>query len=183
MKDTDERNLGMEFWPERKERIVAGRLGEREMEEMEEMEEGLRDQDQPSDPGALADIVPVGVLSSLRALRLALVAFAAILLVLWAMSYGAAAAFAQAAPGSGGGDAIQGTIANVRDYIAGLLLVLGGLGFVVSLGLKAASPINENAQYLSHMGLKSSCIAVLGGAIVGPVMDIVQGLAQGGGAG
>jgi hypothetical protein len=77
----------------------------------------------------------------------------------------------------GGGDAIQGTLANVRDYIASLLLLLGGIGFVVSLGLKAASPINENAQYLSNMGMKSSFIAVLGGAIVGPVMDIIQGLA------
>lgn len=177
----------MEFWPERKERIVAGRLGERDVKEMEEArlaaKEGLQGEDEPSGRLVLAEVVPAGILSSLRAFRLALVAFAAILLVLWAMSYGASAAFAQAAPGSGGGDAIQGTIANVRDYIAGLLLVLGGLGFVVSLGLKAASPINENAQYLSHMGLKSSCIAVIGGAIVGPVMDIVQGLAQGGGAG
>jgi hypothetical protein len=77
----------------------------------------------------------------------------------------------------GGGDAIQATLSNVRDYIASLLLLLGGIGFVVSLGLKAASPINENAQYLSNMGMKSSFIAVLGGAIVGPVMDIIQGLA------
>lgn len=77
----------------------------------------------------------------------------------------------------GGGDAIQATLANVRDYIAGLLLLLGGIGFDVSLGLKAASPINENAQYLSNMGMKSSFIAVIGGAIVGPVMDIIQGLA------
>lgn len=87
---------------------------------------------------------------------------------------GAAPALAQQ---GGGEDAIQATLANVRDYIASLLLLLGGIGFVVSLGLKAASPINENAQYLSNMGMKSSFIAVLGGAIVGPVMDIIQGLA------
>ena len=79
----------------------------------------------------------------------------------------------------GGGDAIESTLTNVRDYIAGLLLVLGGIGFVVSLGLKAASPVNENAQYLAHMGLKSSAIAVLAGAIVAPIMDIIQGLAGG----
>jgi hypothetical protein len=53
------------------------------------------------------------------------------------------------------------------------------VGFVVSLGLKAASPVNENAQYLAHMGLKSSAIAVLAGAIVAPIMDIIQGLAGG----
>jgi|SRR5829696_3423701 hypothetical protein len=81
--------------------------------------------------------------------------------------------------GGGGGDAIESTLTNVRDYIAGLLLVLGGVGFVVSLGLKAASPVNENAQYLAHMGLKSSAIAVLAGAIVAPIMDIIQGLAGG----
>lgn len=80
----------------------------------------------------------------------------------------------------GGGDAIQGTLANVRDYIAGTLLVLGGIGFVVSLGLKAASPINENAQYLANYGMKSSFIAVLAGAIVNPIMQIIQGLAAGG---
>ncbi len=98
-------------------------------------------------------------------------------LSLWLLAQfvvGAAPALAQQ---GGGGDAIQGTLSNVRDYIASLLLLLGGIGFVVSLGLKAASPINENAQYLSNMGMKSSFIAVLGGAIVGPVMDIIQGLA------
>lgn len=80
-------------------------------------------------------------------------------------------------------DAIRGTLANVRDYIAGTLLILGGIGFVVSLGLKAASPINENAQYLANYGMKSSIIAVLAGAIVNPVMQIIQGLAAGGGGG
>ncbi len=93
---------------------------------------------------------------------------------LWVVFFGLNPALAQE---GGGGDAIQATLSNVRDYIASLLLLLGGIGFVVSLGLKAASPINENAQYLSNMGMKSSFIAVLGGAIVGPVMDIIQGLA------
>lgn len=87
---------------------------------------------------------------------------------------------ALAQEGGGGGDAIQSTLANVRDYIAGTLLVLGGIGFVVSLGLKAASPINENAQYLANYGMKSSFIAVLAGAIVNPIMQIIQGLAAGG---
>jgi hypothetical protein len=100
--------------------------------------------------------------------------------LLWIFAaVGAEPALAQEG-GGGGSDAIQSTLANVRDYIAGTLLVLGGIGFVVSLGLKAASPINENAQYLANYGMKSSFIAVLAGAIVNPIMQIIQGLAAGG---
>lgn len=115
-----------------------------------------------------------------RATRYALCILTGTLVWVLLLNLYAGEALAQASPGGGGGgDAIEGTLANVRDYIAGLLLVLGGIGFVVSLGLKAASPVNENAQYLAHMGLKSSAIAVLAGAIVSPIMDIIQGLAAG----
>ena len=112
------------------------------------------------------------------AAKYALLALAGTLVSLLLLSLCAGEALAQQG-GGGGGDAIESTLTNVRDYIAGLLLVLGGIGFVVSLGLKAASPVNENAQYLAHMGLKSSAIAVLAGAIVAPIMDIIQGLAGG----
>ena len=112
-----------------------------------------------------------------RAAKYALLALAGALVSLLLLNLHAGEALAQ--QGGGGGDAIESTLTNVRDYIAGLLLVLGGIGFVVSLGLKAASPVNENAQYLAHMGLKSSAIAVLAGAIVAPIMDIIQGLAGG----
>jgi hypothetical protein len=119
--------------------------------------------------------------STFRLGRYALLALAAALISLWLLNLYAVDALAQqGGGGGGGGDAIESTLTNVRDYIAGLLLVLGGIGFVVSLGLKAASPVNENAQYLAHMGLKSSAIAVLAGAIVAPIMDIIQGLATGG---
>ncbi len=111
------------------------------------------------------------------AAKYALLALAGALVSLLLLNLCAGEALAQ--QGGGGGDAIESTLTNVRDYIAGLLLVLGGIGFVVSLGLKAASPVNENAQYLAHMGLKSSAIAVLAGAIVAPIMDIIQGLAGG----
>lgn len=114
----------------------------------------------------------------MRAGRLARLAAAAGLSMVLLFALGAEAALAQ--QGGGGGDAIQQTLSNVRDYIAGTLLVLGGIGFVVSLALKAASPINENAQYLAHMGMRGSLIAVLAGAIVNPIMQIVQGLAAGG---
>ena len=111
------------------------------------------------------------------AAKYALLALAGAFASLLLLNLGAGEVLAQ--QGGGGGDAIESTLTNVRDYIAGLLLVLGGVGFVVSLGLKAASPVNENAQYLAHMGLKSSAIAVLAGAIVAPIMDIIQGLAGG----
>ena len=113
-----------------------------------------------------------------RAVKYVLLALAGTLVPLLLLNLCAGEALAQQ-DGGGGGDAIESTLTNVRDYIAGLLLVLGGIGFVVSLGLKAASPVNENAQYLAHMGLKSSAIAVLAGAIVAPIMDIIQGLAGG----
>ena len=112
------------------------------------------------------------------AAKYALLALAGALVSLLLLNLCAGEALAQQG-GGGGGDVIESTLINVRDYIAGLLLVLGGIGFVVSLGLKAASPVNENAQYLAHMGLKSSAIAVLAGAIVAPIMDIIQGLAGG----
>jgi hypothetical protein len=120
---------------------------------------------------------PTAAAPTSRTAKYALLALAGALFSLLLLNLCAGEALAQ--QGGGGGDAIESTLTNVRDYIAGLLLVLGGVGFVVSLGLKAASPVNENAQYLAHMGLKSSAIAVLAGAIVAPIMDIIQGLAGG----
>src|SRR5215207_9617964 len=95
--------------------------------------------------GVLAAAVPIP-----RAAKYAFLALAGTLVPLLLLNLCAGEALAQ--QGGGGGDAIESTLTNVRDYIAGLLLVLGGIGFVVSLGLKAASPVNENAQYLAHMG-------------------------------
>ena len=124
-------------------------------------------------PDAQAAAAPIP-----RVAKYALLALVGVLVPLLLLNLRAGEALAQQS-GGGGGDAIESTLTNVRDYIAGLLLVLGGIGFVVSLGLKAASPVNENAQYLAHMGLRSSAIAVLAGAIVAPIMDIIQGLAGG----
>lgn len=107
--------------------------------------------------------------------RYALLITLATLIALLLMAAGPDAAFAQ----QGGGDAIKSTLANIRDYIGSLMILLGAIGFAISLGLKAASPVNENAQYLAHMGMKSSAIAVIGGAILGPIMNIIQGLAAG----
>lgn len=133
-------------------------------------------------PEAVPEALPKALPKALATARLyvgwVLLALAAALYTLVLLNLGAHDALAASkGGGGGGGDAIIGTINNVRDYFAGALLSLGGLGFVGSLGLKAASPVNENAQYLAHMGVKSSFIAVLAGAIVGPVMTIIQGLA------
>lgn len=102
----------------------------------------------------------------------------ALLITFLAFALAAKAAFAQ---DGGGGDAIQSTLANVRDYISALLLFLGGIGFVASLGVKSVAGVNENVHAAAHMGMKGSAIAVIAGAIVNPIMSIIQGLAAGGG--
>jgi hypothetical protein len=106
-------------------------------------------------------------------------AFLALLLAAVALSVGANAALAQAAPG-GGGDAIGQTLDNVRNYLAGLAFRVGGIGFVISLLVKAYASINENMHAYAHMGMKGSLVAVVVGGIVGPVLNIAQGLAAAG---
>lgn len=100
--------------------------------------------------------------------------------IYFACVLGAEAALAQ---GEYSGDAVHTTLENIRNYIASILLLLGGIGFAVSLGLKAIAGPNENMHHASHLGMKGSAIAVIGGAILGPLMDIIQGLAASGGGG
>lgn len=116
--------------------------------------------------------------SALKVIAISMWALAAVMAL---AAVGAESALAQGANPEG--DAIFNTLSNVRDYISGLLLVLGGIGFVVSLGVKAVAATNENAQALANFGMKGSLIAVLAGAIVNPIMRIVEGLAAGGGGG
>lgn len=123
-----------------------------------------------------------------RTAKIAFFVVLAVLALYLAAVVGAEAAMAQAGPGEGaggqyGGDTIHTTLENVRDYIASILLLLGGIGFAVSLGLKAVAGPNENMHHASHLGMKGSAIAVIGGAIIGPIMDIIQGLAAAGGGG
>lgn len=123
-----------------------------------------------------------------RHLKIAFFAVAAILALYVAALIGTEAALAQAGPGESAqgeysGDAIHTTLENVRDYIASILLLLGGIGFAVSLGLKAVAGPNENMHHASHLGMKGSAIAVLGGALIGPIMDIIVGLAASGSGG
>lgn len=97
-----------------------------------------------------------------------------------AMNLGAHAAFAQA---QDTGDAIGQTLANVRNYLAGLAFGVGGIGFVASLLVKGYASINENAHAYAAMGMKGSLWCIVAGVIVTPILSIAAGLAGGGGGG
>ena len=109
-------------------------------------------------------------------------AIVALLAAVFAMNLGAQAAFAQAA-GQDTGDAIGQTLANVRNYLAGLAFGVGGIGFVASLLVKGYASINENAHAYAAMGMKGSLWCIVAGVIVTPILSIAAGLAGGGGGG
>ncbi len=114
-----------------------------------------------------------------RYLFFALAALAAILVALsLAATIGAPAAFAQE---EGGGDAIQATLTNVRNYLAALSFAVGGIGFVASLLVKGYASINENAHAYAAMGMKGSLWCIIAGVIVTPILSIAAGLAGGAG--
>lgn len=107
-------------------------------------------------------------------------AVAALAAAVFAMNLGAEAAFAQA---QDTGDAIGQTLANVRNYLAGLAFGVGGIGFVASLLVKGYASINENAHAYAAMGMKGSLWCIVAGVIVTPILSIAAGLAGGGGGG
>lgn len=109
-------------------------------------------------------------------------AVAALLAAVFAMNLGVQAAFAQAG-GQDTGDAIGQTLANVRNYLAGLAFGVGGIGFVASLLVKGYASINENAHAYAAMGMKGSLWCIVAGVIVTPILSIAAGLAGGGGGG
>lgn len=106
----------------------------------------------------------------------------ALLAAVFAMNLGAETAFAQAG-GQDTGDAIGQTLANVRNYLAGLAFGVGGIGFVASLLVKGYASINENAHAYAAMGMKGSLWCIVAGVIVTPILSIAAGLAGGGGGG
>ena len=81
------------------------------------------------------------------------------------------------------GDAIHQTLENIRNYIISALLLLGGIGFSIGLGVKAIAGTNENMHHASHLAMKGGALAVIGSAIVIPVMEIAQGIAAAGSGG
>jgi hypothetical protein len=117
-------------------------------------------------------VLPGGLL---RCLVYALAALLAT--VLWQL-FVPAPAYAQQGPG--GGDAINQTLTNVRNYLAALSFGVGGIGFVASLLVKGYASINENAHAYAAMGMKGSLWAIVAGVIVTPILTIAAGLAAGG---
>lgn len=109
-------------------------------------------------------------------------AVVALVVAVFAMNLGAETAFAQAG-GQDTGDAIGQTLANVRNYLAGLAFGVGGIGFVASLLVKGYASINENAHAYAAMGMKGSLWCIVAGVIVTPILSIAAGLAGGGGGG
>lgn len=107
----------------------------------------------------------------------------AVLALIVALSVGAQAALAQQGGPGGGGDAIQQTLFNIRDYLATLSFAVGGIGFVASLLVKGYASINENAHAYAAMGMKGSLWCIIAGVIVVPILTIAAGLAGGGGGG
>lgn len=150
----------------------------------------IRETHLPTDSSTLADRA-AAIRVWLHSERMAKIAFFMVLAVVGAYLaalIGADHALAQnsSAPDGGGqyqGDAIHSTLENVRNYIASILLILGGIGFAVSLGLKAIAGPNENMHHAAHLGMKGSGIAVLGGAMIVPIMNIIESLAAAGGGG
>ena len=81
------------------------------------------------------------------------------------------------------GGAIESTIQNAQDWLAGIMTTLGGLGLIASIGVKAIARTNENMHHAAHLGMTGSCIAVVAGVLLPDILDLVEGFAGGGGGG
>lgn len=123
-------------------------------------------------------------LYSERTAKLAFFAVAGVLAAYVLALIGADTVLAQADIGNEyQGDAVHRTLENVRNYIIGILLLLGAIGFALGLGVKAIAGTNENMHHASHLAMKGGILAVVGSAIVIPVMEIAQGIAEAGSSG
>lgn len=89
------------------------------------------------------------------------------------LAFSAEAAYAQ--------DAIEGTIQNAQDWLAGIMTTLGGLGLIASIGVKAVARTNENMHHAAHLGMTGSCIAVVAGVLLPDILDLVESFAGSGG--
>ena len=131
-------------------------------------------------PGrVLAACLPISVAIERELPRYLFWMLSASLVAIVTLSVGAQEAFAQQQGGGDGGDAIQQTLTNVRNYLAGLSFAVGGIGFVASLLVKGYASINENAHAYAAMGMKGSLWCIVAGVIVTPILTIAAGLAGG----
>lgn len=123
-------------------------------------------------------------MSSQKAAKLVFFAVSGVLAAFMLAAMSAETVLAQADVGSQyEGDAIHTTLQNIRNYIIGILLLLGGIGFAIGLGVKAIAGVNENMHHASHLAMKGGALAVIGSAIVIPVMEVMQGIAGAGSSG
>ena len=87
---------------------------------------------------------------------------------------GASAHVAYAAPAGG---AIEQSIQNAQDWLAGIMTTLGGLGLIASVGVKAVARTNENMHHASHLGMTGSGIAILAGLLLPDILDLIESFA------
>jgi hypothetical protein len=134
--------------------------------------------------GAMATIEPEGVEATPReelgkaARRLLWASLAA--LVLWAMLVFVGPDTAHAQQGGGDGGAIQGAIDAARDWLSSIMMSLGGLGMIASIGVKAVARQNENMHHAAHMGMTGSGIAIVAGLLINDIISLLQSFAGGG---
>ena len=88
-----------------------------------------------------------------------------------ALGASAGVAFAQ------DGGAIEQSIQNAQDWLAGIMTTLGGLGLIASVGVKAVARTNENMHHASHLGMTGSGIAILAGLLLPDILDLIESFA------
>jgi hypothetical protein len=101
-------------------------------------------------------------------------------LVLWAMLVFLGPDTAHAQQGGGDGGAIQGAIDAARDWLSSIMMSLGGLGMIASIGVKAVARQNENMHHAAHMGMTGSGIAIVAGLLINDIISLLQSFAGGG---
>lgn len=95
-----------------------------------------------------------------------------------AMMLSAGADYALAQDGS----QIQGAITSVRNWLAGLIVGLGGIALLVAIiiFLFSGSESRRRAEAARYIG--AICVAIAAGLMVPAIIGLIQGFAGGGGA-
>lgn len=92
------------------------------------------------------------------------------------LSVGADVALAQ------DGSQIQGAITSVRNWLAGLIVALGGVALLVAIiiFLFSGSESRRRAESARYIG--AICVAIAAGLMVPAIIGLIQGFAGGGGS-
>jgi hypothetical protein len=78
------------------------------------------------------------------------------------------------------GGRIQSTIDNARNWLAGIMVSLGGLGMIASMLTKAVARTNENMHHAAHMGMTGSGVAIVAGLLVNDIINLLRSFVGGG---